>query len=213
VISFHLSEDENFFYDTSMSTILIFHSILVFVNFEVQRIYQRLLIAREDAWQSARVQRLVSQLHAFSRRLRIHTHNEILDLERGGHSSMSTHEDQPLIPEDLSEDPILQRYICSISKEPIRYPVLDPTNGISLYERSAIMNALLERWSSPVTRESLTPTELIPLFALNAFIESRINDHSAIIDELEAAAEAELERHKRAIQKYSCPLRARKEIT
>ncbi len=206
VISFHLSEEENFFDDTSGIPMVIFGGILFSLNMEAQRVIQRLVLARENTWEIVRSQMRISQLNAFFRGLRIRTYNAILDLERGGHSSMSTHEDQPLIPEDLSEDPILQRYICPISKEPIRYPVLDPTNGISIYERSAIMNALLERWSSPVTRKSLTPTELIPLFALNAFIESRINDHSAIIEELEAAAAAELERHKRAIQKYSCPL-------
>ena len=43
-------------------------------------------------------------------------------------------EDSEFIPEGLFKDYFFKKYICSITRQPIFDPVIDPTNEISVYE-------------------------------------------------------------------------------
>lgn len=112
-----------------------------------------------------------------------------------------------LLDAHLLEDEVWGEFPCSITGDPLHHPVLDPTNGISLYEHSVLLNSLRRDPRSPVTRVPLSPQELIPLPALKRFIESRINDQSTINTELKSAAKEELQMFKQRILKYSCALR------
>jgi len=116
------------------------------------------------------------------------------------------HNRGPLIPKELHEDEILSQYICPITGEPILHPVLDPTDGITIYERSAIIRYLIrEARVSPKTRKLLTPMQLILLPDLEKFIASRIADPSTINEDLQGAAENELACKKREIQERLRP--------
>ncbi len=114
--------------------------------------------------------------------------------------------ENPSIPEDLLEDEVLTQYPCAITKDPVHHPVLDPTNGDSLYEHSVVLQHLRRNPSSPATRNPLHPRDLIRLPALERFIESRIANPSAIDEKLKAEAEAELQKQKQLIRKYSCAI-------
>lgn len=91
------------------------------------------------------------------------------------------------IPPAFHDDLILRRYICPITLEPIRYPVEDPTthhrqqelNNPTLYERSAIVNSLMVRSLSPITREPLTADQLIDRPDIQFIIEDRLREHSS----------------------------------
>ncbi len=91
------------------------------------------------------------------------------------------------IPPAFHDDVILRRYVCPITLEPIRYPVEDPTtrhrqqeqNNPTLYERSAIVNSLMVRSRSPMTREPLTANQLINRPDIQFIIEDRLRDHSS----------------------------------
>ncbi|MGL4540746.1 MAG: hypothetical protein ACRCU0_07240 [Candidatus Rhabdochlamydia sp.] len=91
------------------------------------------------------------------------------------------------IPAAFHDDVVLRRYICPITLEPIRYPVQDPTtlhrqqdqNNPTLYEKSAIINSLMVRPLSPMTRDPLTADQLIDRPDIQFFIEDRLRDHSS----------------------------------
>lgn len=89
------------------------------------------------------------------------------------------------IPSAFHGDLILSRYICAITLEPIRYPVEDPTTqrlrndegDPTLYEKSAIINALTIRPISPITREPLAIDQLIVRTDIQDIIEDRLLYH------------------------------------
>ncbi len=77
------------------------------------------------------------------------------------------------IPFYLHTDPILSKYICVITREPIRHIVADP-NRKALYEKEAILRWIKQNHTSPLTRCTLTEADLIPLPALQSLIDSRL---------------------------------------
>lgn len=80
------------------------------------------------------------------------------------------------IPPLLEDDVVFSKYKCAITNIPIRHPVADP-NGITLYEKSAILHWLRTHQDSPVTRAPLTRHQLLPRPALQAIINHRLNFH------------------------------------
>ncbi|MGL4539603.1 MAG: U-box domain-containing protein [Candidatus Rhabdochlamydia sp.] len=90
------------------------------------------------------------------------------------------------IPPFLHNDEVIKKYICSITLQPIRDPVQDPTtesceNPI-LYERTAIKNWLEIRGKSPVTQKELTLDSLIPKPDIKRIIDMRLQFHQENMD-------------------------------
>ena len=83
----------------------------------------------------------------------------------------------PMIPEFLHEDETFKLFICPITHLPIRRPVGDPTNGITVYEYSAIVSWLAVNPRSPITQMPLTPDRLVERPAIQAIINSRLQQH------------------------------------
>lgn len=81
------------------------------------------------------------------------------------------------IPEELHEDPVFRQYICLINLAPARHPVLDP-NRRALYDRAAVETWLRLRGTSPATRASLSPGELLP----NLHAQNDINRRLALYE-------------------------------
>lgn len=86
------------------------------------------------------------------------------------------------IPAYLHEDQILSKYVCIITKAPIRYVVGDP-NRRTLYEKANITQWLREHNTSPVTRKHLTAADLVPLPAVQSLIDSRLTLLSKLLME------------------------------
>lgn len=82
------------------------------------------------------------------------------------------------IPEDLHDDVVFKRYICPITQAPIRFPVGDP-NGVTLYEKEAITQALRRNPISPVTRLPLAVHQLVEKPALQNLINNRLQFHES----------------------------------
>ncbi|MGL5626550.1 MAG: U-box domain-containing protein [Candidatus Rhabdochlamydia sp.] len=91
-----------------------------------------------------------------------------------------------IIPPFLHNDEILKKYICSITLEPIRDPVQDPTTAScenpTLYEKSAITRWLEIRGKSPVTQKELTLDRLIPKPDIKCIIDLRLQFHQTNMD-------------------------------
>lgn len=89
------------------------------------------------------------------------------------------------IPSAFHKDLTLKSYICSITGEPIRYPVEDPTqqdqDNPKLYEKSAIENHLKSCSISPLTKEPLTADQLIPRQDIQDVIEMKLDRYSSKI--------------------------------
>lgn len=83
----------------------------------------------------------------------------------------------PRIPLLLHEDDVFRAFICPITQEPIRDPVLDPTNGQTLYERHAILAWLNVDHISPTTRQPLEAADLLEAPAIRAIIDRRLQHH------------------------------------
>jgi hypothetical protein len=83
----------------------------------------------------------------------------------------------PPIPDDLHRDCVFRSYICPISREPIKDPVLDPTNNRTIYERSAVVEALRRDPRSPISRRPLSVSQLIAMPALKAHLDARLQFH------------------------------------
>lgn len=84
-----------------------------------------------------------------------------------------------VIPQTMHDDIVLSKYICTITQEPMRDPVADPTNGgKTLYERAAIVKWLQTKNTSPATRFTLNDFQLLERPALSALINSRLKLHS-----------------------------------
>lgn len=83
----------------------------------------------------------------------------------------------PRIPQVLHQDTLFQQFVCPITLEPIRDPVKDPTNGITLYERGAILNWLQINQVSPITKQPLSPHQLLPALAAKMLIDNRLEHH------------------------------------
>jgi len=86
----------------------------------------------------------------------------------------------PAIPEELHEDPVFRKYICTITMLPTRHPVGDP-NGRALYDRSAIERWIREHHNSPITRHPLTRDQLVPKPRIQAFIDDRLLQHETAL--------------------------------
>ena len=84
------------------------------------------------------------------------------------------------IPLPLHDNDFFRQHICPITHEPIRDPVLDP-NGITVYERSAILNWIRIRPVSPVTRQPLRADQLAEMPALRAEINRRLREFEPLI--------------------------------
>lgn len=80
------------------------------------------------------------------------------------------------IPPELHDDETFQKYICPITFLPIRDPVGDP-NKKTLYERSAILEALERKAVSPITGFPLSADQLIEKPFLKVLIDSRLRFH------------------------------------
>lgn len=91
--------------------------------------------------------------------------------------------DLPEIPLPLHEDVVFSQVICPITQCPVRDPVLDPTNHITIYERRAIVEVIddaLARGTvpkSPLTREPISVERLIALPHRHALITERLRFH------------------------------------
>ncbi|PIS02056.1 MAG: hypothetical protein COT85_07925 [Chlamydiae bacterium CG10_big_fil_rev_8_21_14_0_10_42_34] len=85
----------------------------------------------------------------------------------------------PTIPLPLHQDALFSQFICSITQEPIRDPVRDPTGGNAtiLYERIAITNWLRINETSPHTRQPLRVENLVECPALKLIIDERLEMH------------------------------------
>ncbi|MFI5343870.1 MAG: U-box domain-containing protein [Chlamydiales bacterium] len=86
------------------------------------------------------------------------------------------------IPTPLHNDVVFSKYICPITKEPIRDPVRDP-NGRTLYERSAILNWLAINPCSPVTRTPMEESDLEELKGVRALIDQRLLMHGNLLNQ------------------------------
>jgi hypothetical protein len=82
----------------------------------------------------------------------------------------------PFIPAALHDDATFSRYVCPITGEPIRDPVGDP-NGVTLYERAAILRWIQLHHISPITRAPLAAPQLVEKPLLRALINFRLNFH------------------------------------
>lgn len=86
------------------------------------------------------------------------------------------------IPDFLEDDEIFDKYKCPITARPIRDPVGDPTTrnarGMTLYERSAIVEALETNEVSPTTKAGLTEDELVEQPFIRALIDDRLRFYS-----------------------------------
>jgi hypothetical protein len=98
----------------------------------------------------------------------------------------------PRIPEALANDAVLRQNICPITYHPIRYIVADPTtNGITLYERSAIVHWIAGRGTSPMTQLPLTEAQLLERPNLQAAIDNRLRFIEARLREVAQEFERE----------------------
>lgn len=94
------------------------------------------------------------------------------------------------IPEALHEDPVFEAHVCPITLAPIRHPVGDP-NGITIYERDAILNVIALQGRSPITRLPLHVQDLVPQPELQLEIDNRLRFHEVLIRQEMAAHPAE----------------------
>lgn len=85
------------------------------------------------------------------------------------------------IPEQLYDDQVFSRYECAITAAPIRDPVCD-SNGVTLYERAAILSWIDIHHTSPITRSPLVAHQLLERPALRALIDARLQFHQQRID-------------------------------
>jgi len=77
------------------------------------------------------------------------------------------------IPEELEEDETYPQFICPIRLSLVRDPVLDPTDGKSIYERKAICRFLQQQRRSPKTMQPLRQSDLLELPNLKSYIKKR----------------------------------------
>ena len=97
------------------------------------------------------------------------------------------------IPEVLQQDQVFRTFTCAITHECIRHPVKDP-NGITYYERDAILAWINQRGTSPVTGLPLGQDQLIEAPAVSALINRRLDHYQERLDRLIAMV-APLQRH------------------
>ena len=86
----------------------------------------------------------------------------------------------PNIPLPLHGDQVFRQYICPITQAPIRDPVRDPTNGMTLYERTAIVAWLQQdrdNPQSPMTRLPLQVEQLQEVPLVRNIINSRLLEY------------------------------------
>lgn len=87
------------------------------------------------------------------------------------------------IPEFLEDDDLFAKYICPITTRPIRFVVGDPTSrtaqGMTLFERTAIIAALENNPISPITRLALDEDDLVDQPCVQANIDTRLRYFSA----------------------------------
>lgn len=81
------------------------------------------------------------------------------------------------IPEEHHSNPVLSRFICPITKAPIRFPVTIPNldGGVDHhFERSAIVRWLMKHSTSPLTRHPLELRDLRENIQMRATIENEM---------------------------------------
>lgn len=90
--------------------------------------------------------------------------------------------DLPFIPQGLHNDAIFSRFQCPITLIPIRDPVGDP-NGVTVYERTAIVDWINAHGNSPMTRQPLHVNQLVPRPMLRALIDQRLAMHQQLMQQ------------------------------
>lgn len=78
------------------------------------------------------------------------------------------------IPESFHNDPTLSQHVCPITLNPIRYPVRDRNHPEHVYEKRAILQWLEASPRSPLTREPLNVSDLVPDEELQKQIKARL---------------------------------------
>ncbi len=78
------------------------------------------------------------------------------------------------IPEEFENDETYPKYVCPLTQCLIRFPRLDPTDGTTLYEQSAIEHHLEEAKTSPMTRDPLTEDDLVEVPNIARYIKMRL---------------------------------------
>lgn len=96
----------------------------------------------------------------------------------------------PVIPQELHADPVLSQHTCPITLYPIRDPVGDP-NGITIYERTAILEAIRQQGRSPITRAPLGIHQLREQPELKNSIDRRLQWYSERLHRLLPLASSE----------------------
>jgi Mg-chelatase subunit ChlD len=81
----------------------------------------------------------------------------------------------------MSSKQIPDSFICPITNAIMRNPVIDP-DGNS-YEKDAILEWVLARHSSPITRNMLLPSQLFPNRALREMIEQFIYENPDVVED------------------------------
>jgi hypothetical protein len=91
----------------------------------------------------------------------------------------------PYIPESLEQDRLFSQLECQIYHTPTRYPVLDPTNRISLYDGPALFHALHHgpEPRSPITRMPLRLADVVLLPKLQELVDDRLKIYEWHINE------------------------------
>lgn len=87
----------------------------------------------------------------------------------------------PYIPTPLRGDAVLRQHICPLTRLPIRYVVCDP-DGVTHYERSAILARLQESPVSPATGLPLEPHDLLEEAVVQAQIDQRLRAHQTAMN-------------------------------
>lgn len=79
------------------------------------------------------------------------------------------------VPERWSDDPILKQFSCAIGHTPVREAVKDP-QAMELYDRRTIMQWVISRPISPLTRRYMCWTHVVThrLYAVQGVIDYRI---------------------------------------
>lgn len=77
------------------------------------------------------------------------------------------------IPDALQNDVVFRRYSCGIMHTPIRHVVGDP-DGVHLYERAHILEAIRRYGRSPMTNLPLTIAQLVPKPRIQLLINNQL---------------------------------------
>lgn len=82
----------------------------------------------------------------------------------------------------MDSDPFLTKFRCAISLCPVRHPVREPSCPSVIYERAHIERWIEEHGTSPITRRPLNKSDLVPLRAIEAVIQYRLDQLEKIFN-------------------------------